>query len=213
MYQILILLGVTRNSYGSDSRRNMSTGSGQHSSRGNQQNHQNEHHSNYRDYRYDQQRGPQFHARFDERCNQQYSPPAFLPTPSLNSSFPEALNRSLLQIAENQSRKIDVMKATQEAQAEAYREMSKTNKMRDDDALFQSIPVYDGSDPSKFETWMDSIDQATRIAGHDLRKELMKKSDGVVCNTISMMEGPWSDDAVIAKLCQDFSSLSTMNRA
>ena len=55
------------------------------------------------------------------------------------------------------------MKATQEAQAEAYREMSKTNKMRDDDALFQSIPVYDGSGPSKFDTWMDSIDQATHL--------------------------------------------------
>ena len=36
-----------------------------------------------------------------------YSPPVFPPTPSLNSSFPEALSRSLLQIAENQSRTID----------------------------------------------------------------------------------------------------------
>ena len=46
------------------------------------------------------------HSRFDERYNQRYSPPVFPPTPSLNSSFPEALSRSLLQIAENQSRTI-----------------------------------------------------------------------------------------------------------
>ena len=41
----------------------------------------------------------------------------------------------------------------------------------------------------------------------------MKKLDGVVCKTISMMEGTWSDDVVIAKLHEDFLSLSTMNRA
>ena len=43
------------------------------------------------------------------------------------------------------------MKTSQEAQDEAYREMSRTNKMRDDDALFNSIEVYDRSNPDKFE--------------------------------------------------------------
>ena len=133
--------------------------------------------------------------------------------PSLNSSFPEALSRSLLQIAENQSRTIEAMKASQEAQATAYKEMTKTNKMRDDDALFHSIEVYNGSNPTKFEKWIDSIDQATCITGRDLRKELLKKSDSVIRNTLSMMDDRWTDDAIIAKLHQDFSSLSTMNRA
>ena len=151
-------------------------------------------------------------ARFDERYNQRYSPPAFPPTPSLNSSFPEALSKSLLQIAENQSRTIEAMKASQEAQAVAYKEMTKTNKMRDDDALFHSIEVYDGSNPTKFEKWIDSIDQATHITGRDLRKELLKKSDGVIRNTLSMMDERWMDDDIITKLHQDFSSLSTMNR-
>ena len=76
----------------------------------------------------------------------------------------------------------------------------KTNKMRDDDTLFHSIEVYDGS---KFEKWIDSIDQATCITGRDLRKELLKKSDGVIRNTLSMMDERWSDDAIIAKLHQD----------
>ena len=104
------------------------------------------------------------------------------------------------------------MKASQEAQAVAYKEMTKTNKMRDDDALFHSIEVYDGSNPTKFEKWIDSIDQATCITGRDLRKELLKKSDSVIRNTLSMMDERWMDDNIIAKLCQDFSSLSTMNR-
>ena len=124
------------------------------------------------------------HARFDKRYNQRYSPLVFPLTPSLNSSFPEALSRSLLQIAEKQSRTIEVMKASQEAQAAAYEKMTKTNKMRDDDALFHSIEVYDGSNPAKFEKWINSIDQATHITGRDLRKELLKKSDGVIRNTL-----------------------------
>ena len=105
------------------------------------------------------------------------------------------------------------MKTSQEAQAEAYKEMTKTQKMRDDDTLFHSIEVYDGSNHTKFEKWNDSIDQTTCITGRDLRKEMMKKSDGIIRNTLSMMDSRWSDDAIIAKLCQDFSSLSTMKRA
>ena len=151
------------------------------------------------DYR-ESQRQP--HARFDERYIQRYSPPVFPLTPSLNSSFPEAFSRSLLQIAENQSRTIEAMKASQEAQAAAYKEMTKTNKMRDDNALFHSIEVYNGSNPTKFEKWIDSIDQATHITGRDLRKELLKKSDGVIRNALSMMDDRWTDDAIIAKLCQ-----------
>ena len=162
------------------------------------------------DYR-ESQRQP--HARFNERYNQRYSPPVFPQTPSLNGSFPEGLSKSLLQIAENQLRTIEAMKARQEAQVAAYREMTKTNKMRDDDALFHSIEVYDGSNPTKFEKSIDSIDQATHITGRDLRKELLKKSDGVVRNTLSMMDERWMDDDIITKLHQDFSSLSTMNRA
>ena len=118
-------------------------------------------HYNY-DYR-ELQRQP--HARFDERYNQRYSPPVFTPTPSLNSSFPEVLSKSLLQIAENQSRTIEAMKASPESQATAYKEVTKTNKMRDDNALFHSMEVYDGSNPTKLEKWIDSIDQATCITG------------------------------------------------
>ena len=84
--------------------------------------------------------------------------------------------------------------------------------MSDDDALFHSIEVYDGTNPAKFEKWIDSIDQGSHITGRDLKKELVKKSDRVIRNTLSMMNGRWSDDAIITKLCQDLSSLSTMNR-
>ena len=73
--------------------------------------------------------------------------------------------------------------------------------MRDDDALFNSIEVYNGFDPTKFEKWIDSIDQATHITGRDLRKELLKKSDGVIRNSLTMIDAMWLDDDIIAKLC------------
>ena len=85
--------------------------------------------------------------------------------------------------------------------------------MRDDNALFSSIEVYHGSKPTKFEKWIDSIDQATHITGRDLRKELLKKSDVIIRNTLSMMDNRWSDDAIVMKVYQDFSSLCTMTRA
>ena len=191
----------------------MATGPSQQSTREQQNHYAYNSTSNFRNYVY-QPRGPtQSHARFDERYNQQYSPPIYPPTPSLNSSFPEALSKSLLQITENQSRTIEAMKASQKAQAEAYKEMSRANKMRDDDTLFNSIEVYDGSNPAKFEKWIDSISQATCITGRDRRKELLKKSDGVIRNSLTMIDATWSDDYIIAKLHQDFSSLSTMNKA
>ena len=55
------------------------------------------------------------HTCFNNGCS--FHPPVFPPAPSLNSSFPEALSRSLLQITEIQSRTIEAMKASQEAQA------------------------------------------------------------------------------------------------
>ena len=41
----------------------------------------------------------------------------------------------------------------------------------------------------------------------------MKKSTGAIRETLLMMNTDWTDDDVISKLRQDFSSMSTMNRA
>ena len=80
-----------------------------------------------------------------------------------------------------------------QSQIDAYREMTRLNKMREGQCI-------NGSNPAKFECWLDSIDQATHISKRYLKKELMKKSDGVVHQTLSMMSSNWSDDDIIAKL-------------
>ena len=169
-----------------------------------------------RDYRYEQQqRDAQPQTRFGKSHNQRYSAPAYPPTPSINSSFAGnyAVSRSLIQIAQNQTRSINALLVSQQSQIDAYREMTGSNQMYDDHGLFSSIPVYGGSDSTLFQRWLDEIDQATHLTNKSLRKEFLKKSGGIVWNTLSMLDDWWMNDAIVAKLRQDFSSMSTMNKA
>ena len=96
---------------------------------------------------------------------------------------------------------------------DAYKEMTHSNQPREDDALFAGIQVYDGEDPTHFEGWLGAVKQVCNMTDRNLRKELMKKSTGAIRETLSMMNPYWTDDNVISKLRQDFSSMSTMNRA
>ena len=91
--------------------------------------------------------------------------------------------------------------------------MTQSNHAREDDALFAGIEVYDREDPSCFEGWLDAVEQACNMTDRNLRKELMKKSTGAIRETLSMMNASWTDNDVISKLRQDFSLMSTINRA
>ena len=78
--------------------------------------------------------------------------------------------------------------------------------------MFTSIPVFDG-DRTQCEQWLDNMDQVTRISGHDLRTELIKKSTGVVRNVIMMAHPDASDDDLINMIREDFSDAPLMNEA
>ena len=89
---------------------------------------------------------------------------------------------------------------------------TRSNKEKEHDALFTLIPVFDG-DRTQCEQWLDDMDQATRISGHDLRTELIKKSTGVVRNVIMMAHPDASDDDLINMIREDFSDAPMMNEA
>ena len=57
------------------------------------------------------------------------------------------------------------------------------------------------------------MEQACNMTDRNLCKELMKKSSGAIRETLSMMNAAWTNVNIISKLRQDFSSISTMNRA
>ena len=80
--------------------------------------------------------------------------------------------------------------------------------------MFESIEIYDGSNSAKFEHWLDDMDQATHITNRNLLRELIKKSGGIITQTLMILrENQATDDEVIAKLRKDFSSILTMNQA
>ena len=162
----------------------------------------------YRDYRYhDQPR----QTRFNEKQNQMYSPYHFAPSPALSAGS-DLLSHSIMQLAETQSHSLEIFAAQQKSQIDVYQELTRSNKEKEHDALFTSIPVFDG-DRTQCEQWLDDMDQATRISGRDLRTELIKKSTGVVRQVIMMAHPDASDDDLINIIREDFSDAPTMNEA
>ena len=156
-------------------------------------------------------RGQQ-HTHFNEGFNRRHSPPTF-PSPGFNNTMAsDAVGKSIIHLAENQSHSLDFILAGQHLQMDAYKEMTCSNQAKEDDALFARIQVYDGEDPSSFEGWLDAVEQMCNMTDRNLRKELMKKLTAAIRETLSMMNPYWTDNDVISKLRQDFSSMSTVNR-
>ena len=117
-----------------------------------------------------------------------------------------------MQLAETQSRLLEIFAAQQKSQIDVYQELTRSNKEKEHDTLFTLIPVFDG-DCTQCEQWLDDMDQATRISGRDLRTELIKKSTGVVRQVIMMAHPDVSDDDLINIIREDFSDAPTMNEA
>ena len=140
-----------------------------------------------------------------------YSPYHFAPSPALSAGS-DMLSRSIMQLAEAQSRSLEIFAAQQKSQIDVYQELTRSNKEKEHDTLFTLIPVFDG-DRTQCEQWLDNMDQVTRISGRDLRTELIKKSTGVVRQVIMMAHPDASDDNLINMIREDFSDAPTMNEA
>ena len=110
----------------------------------------------------------QQHAHFNEGYNRRYSPPTF-PSPAFNNTMAsDAVGRSIIQLAENLSHSLDFILVGQQSQMDAYREMTHSSQAREDVALFAGIEVYDGEDPSRFEGWLDAVEQACNMTDRNL---------------------------------------------
>ena len=90
----------------------------------------------YRDYRYSDQ--PR-QTRFNEKQNQMYSPYHFAPSPALSAGS-DLLSRSIMQLAEMQSRSLEIFAAQQKSQIDVYQELTRSNKEKEHDALFTFNP-------------------------------------------------------------------------
>ena len=56
--------------------------------------------------------------------------------------------------------------------------------------MFMAIEPYDGTDPKKFEPWIEQIEIACRISNRDPRVVVLAKSIGAVTEVVrSMRQG------------------------
>ena len=81
-----------------------------------------------------------------------------LPLPLHNPGGSDLLSHSIMQLAEMQSRSLEIFAAQQKSQIEVYQELTRSNKEKEHDTLFTSIPVFDG-DRTQCEQWLDDMDQ------------------------------------------------------
>ena len=71
---------------------------------------------------------------------------------------------------------------------EALERLNESTRQRDDDHMFMSIEVYDGTDPKEFEPWIEQIEIACKISGRDPRVVALAKSTGAVTEVIRSMK-------------------------
>ena len=133
-------------------------------------------------------------------------------TSPLGSIPGQDFSATLIELANIQSRSLEMMAASQRSQQEAFNELTKASKDKANDAMFASIKTYDGKNRQVFEDWIDEIDQACRVSGCNFRTEIIKKSKGAVCKVV-MTSDNCSDDELLSKLRSCFSDAPTMNQA
>ena len=152
-------------------------------------------------------------ARINEGLNRQYSPNYINPYQSTLGSIPgQDLSATLIELANIQSRSMEMMAASQRSQHEAFQELGRVSKDESNDSMFTAIKTFDGTNRQTFEDWIDEVDQACRASNRGFRTELFKKSAGAVRQVI-LSCGDFSDDDLVTRLRSCFSHAPTMNEA
>ena len=152
-------------------------------------------------------------TRFDEGLNRQYSPNYNNYHQSPLGSIPgQDLSATLMELANIQSRSLEMMAVSQRSQQEALQELTRASKDKANDAMFASIKVFDGKNRQAFKDWINKINQACRVSDHDFRTEIFKKSTGAVQQVVLSCDD-LADDVLLAKLRSCFSYAPTINEA
>ena len=152
-------------------------------------------------------------TRFNKGLNRQYSPNYINHYQFTIGSIPgQDLSATLIELANIQSRSLEMMAASQRSQQEAFQELMRVSKDKSNDSMFTTIKIFDGSNRQIFEDWINEVDQACRASNRGFRTELFKKSAGAVRQVILSCNN-LSDDELVTKLQSCFSHALTMNEA
>ena len=152
-------------------------------------------------------------TRFSEGLNRQYSPNYANPYQSPLGSIPgQDLSATLMELANIQSRSLEMMAASQRNQQEAFQELTRASRDKANNSMFTSIKFFDRTNRQAFEDWINEVDQACRASNRGFRTELFKKSAGALRQVILSCD-KFTDDELVAKLRSCFSHAPTMNEA
>ena len=83
---------------------------------------------------------------------------------------------------------IQLTARTQKQNAEALERLNQSTRQRDHDHMFMAIEPYDGTDPKKFEPWIEQIEITCRISNRDPRVVVLAKSIGAVTEVVRSMK-------------------------
>ena len=73
-------------------------------------------------------------------------------------------------------------------QGQALGQLVENTRQREFDKLFDSIPVYDGEDPEKFEPWLSKLESACLVGKRDVREVAICSSTGPVLEVLNSIE-------------------------
>ena len=73
-------------------------------------------------------------------------------------------------------------------QGQALGRLVENTRQREFDKLFDSIPVYDGEDPEKFEPWLSKLESACLVGKRDVREVAICSSTGPVLEVLDSIE-------------------------
>ena len=95
--------------------------------------------------RFIQQQVNRHQTIFDEGLNRQFLPIYNNYHQSPLGSIPgQDLSATLMELANIQSRSLEMMAASQRSQQEAFQELTRASKDKSNDAMFDSIKIFDG---------------------------------------------------------------------
>ena len=73
-------------------------------------------------------------------------------------------------------------------QALALQQLAFGSHQREFDRLFNTIPIYDGEDPSKCEVWIEKLETACRMGKRDIRAVAITCAEGPVLEVINSVK-------------------------
>ena len=95
---------------------------------------------------------------------------------------------------------------TQMLQIEALQGLTTLTAQQKYDRLFTQIPVFDGSDKSKFNDWLELVEDFCEMSGRDVREECIASSGPSVRKTIRSLpiDQKWSVSRRELKRCYSY---------